>query len=543
MNKKKLLPIICFLSLVPLSSCFFFWPVDLLPDGNKTESERPDTGKEYTTYKTPSYPSDATKENLNKDSLGLGLDQRYLPSTGERKILVIPIETKDDSFTKDEITRIEKGFFGEASETGWESVSSFYEKSSYGKLKISGEVSPVVRINQTTSQAEDSAKAYDKKNMTYTDTILKSALNAIANSVNLDNYDTDGDGYLDAVWMVYSPRYDSSSDFYWAYTTWSEDNSTFSGKKACCYAWASVDFLTQKKYTASFFDNKYLADSHTFIHETGHMLGLDDYYSYDYEYSRSNQDGNADTPVGGVDMMDFNIGDHDSFSKYLLGWISPTVLTKAYLEANQYQLTLRSQNRYGEAFLFPIYQGNVALYNGTPYDEYLMIEYYTPDGLNESDSEEAYTNNLATYRKSGVLVYHVNATVGKLVVDSARKIVWDGYAYDKLPPYSSEWGYDYLYSLIYSNTYSRGYDPDLKDDGLSYYRGRLISLLPATGSRINGSKSGFADDSVLYQVGSVFGGNGTYSKFRFDDGNSLPYSFMVTGTSDKDCVLKFTSLQ
>ncbi len=541
MNKKKLLPILCFLSLVPLSSCFFFWPIDLLP-GKKTDTETPDTGKSYTTYKTPNYPSNATKDNLNKDTLGLGYDQRYLPSTGDRKILVIPIETSDDSFTKDEITRIEKGFFGESSETGWESVASFYEKSSYGKLRITGEVSPIVRINQTTDQAEAQAKNYDKKNMTYTDAILKSALSAISDSVDLSEYDTDGDGYLDAVWMVYSPRYNSSSDFYWAYTTWSEDDSSFSGKKACCYAWASVDFLTQKKYTASIFDMKYLADSHTFIHETGHMLGLDDYYSYDYEYSKKNPDGNADTPVGGVDMMDFNIGDHDSYSKYLLGWLSPTVITEQYLQANDYSLTLRSQNRFGEAFLVPVYNGNKALYNGTPYDEYLLIEYYTPDGLNEQDSEELYTNNLSTYQKSGVLVYHVNATVGKLLPESSKSIVWDGCAYDKLPPYSSAWGYEYLYSLIYSNTYSRSYDPDLKDTNLSYYRGRLISLLPATGRRINGSKTGFADNDVLYQVGTTFGGTHTYSDFCFDDGNPLAYSFTVSSTSDKDCVLKFSSL-
>lgn len=534
MNKKSV-PVFLVFSLLSLTSCFFLQPIER-PTSETTATE---SGKEYTEYKKPNYPSGSKSEYLNKDLIGRGMDQRYLPSIGNSKILVIPIQMADDSFTTEELNRIEKGFFGKSEETGWESVASFYEKSSYGKLHISGEVTPVVKLNLTTREAENNASNYEKKNVTYTDSILKAALKAVDSSIDLTEYDTDGDGYLDAVWMVYSPKYSSSSDFYWAYTTWTEDETSFSGKKACCYAWASVDFLTQKKYTASLLSFDYLADSHTFIHETGHMLGLDDYYSYDYEYSKSNPSGNADTPVGGVDMMDFNIGDHDAFSKYYLGWLKPTVLTEEYLKANDYRLTLRSQNQYGEAFLLPVSSSGKTFYNGTPFDEYLLIEYYTPDGLNLSDAREAYTNKLACYSQPGVLVYHVNATVGKLVLNSKKQIVWDGYAYDMLPDYSSEWGYDYLYSLIYSNTYSRSYDPDLKDTNLSYYRGRLISLLPATGRRINGSKTGFADNSSLYTTGKTFGKNGIYSGFRFDDGNKPEYSFTVESTSSKNCVLRF----
>lgn len=530
--KKKIIALLSCLAVIPLSSCFF---LDYF-DKTSTDTSSKDTGKAYTEYKTPTYTSSFKSDNLNKDTLGLGYGQRYLPSKGDAKILVIPIAMEDDSFTSSELSLIEKGFFGKSSDTGWESVASFYEKSSYGQLHITGEVAPVCTLNLTTAEAESQAAIYDKKNLTYTDVILRSALNAISSKIDLTQYDTDSDGYLDAVWMVYSPKYSSSSDFYWAYTTWASDDTSYQGKKACCYAWASVDFLSRKNYFMSLTSS---ADAHTFIHETGHMLGLDDYYSYDYSYSSSNRSGNTDTPVGGVDMMDFNIGDHDAFSKYLLGWMKPTVLTEEYLSANDYKLTLKSQVQYGEAYILPTYKDGSINYNGTPYDEYLIIEYYTPTDLNEADSKSKYVNNLSTYSEYGVLVYHVNATVGKLLPDNSSKgIYWDGYAYDKLPSYSSDWGYYYLYYLIYSNTYSRGYDPELKDDGMDYYRGRLISLLPATGMRINGAKTGYSSGTSLYQKGDSFASD-IYKDFRFDDGTKPNYSFTVKSTSSKDCTLEF----
>ncbi len=61
------------------------------------------------------------------------------------------------------------------------------------------------------------------------------------------------------------------------------------------------------------------------IHETGHLLGLPDYY--DYDASNGPKGG-----VGGWDMMDSNWGDHNAFSKYLLGWIDPIVISSGTQE-------------------------------------------------------------------------------------------------------------------------------------------------------------------------------------------------------------------
>lgn len=533
MNKKKLFSALtACLFAASLTSCYFF-----LPNTGNTSSSAYANATGGTTYKTPTYTSSMTKENLNVTNVGLASGLHYLPSTGDVKLLVVPIATTDYSFTSSELDLLEKGFFGSADETGWQSVASYYETSSYGNLHITGEVTETLKLKYTAAALEASMSNGDSG--TLTSNLLLSVLDTLEEDYDLTEYDTNNDGYIDAVWLVYAPPYDTSSDLYWAYTTWAFSDSTFDGKYASLYSWASKDFLTAGGYKSGLLT--YLADAHTYIHETGHMLGLDDYYSYDADYSRSNPSGNADSPVGGVDMMDFNIGDHDSYSKYLLGWETPTVITEEYLEANSYQLTLSSFTETGQAYLLPLYNSDGEVdYNETPFDEYLLVEYYTPTGLNEKDSEHVYTGNLGTYTQPGVLVYHVDARIGKMKPVSQTELQWDGYAYDRLSSPNSEWAVYYIYTYIYNNTASYCYDQSLVDTGLSFYRGRLISLLPATGKRIDGLKTGYSSNTSLYTAGSSFDSS-VYSTFLFDDGSSPKFGFKVNTTSSSDCTLTFKS--
>ncbi|MFA6662467.1 MAG: hypothetical protein WCS56_05495, partial [Bacilli bacterium] len=62
---------------------------------------------------------------------------------------------------------------------------------------------------------------------------------------------------------------------------------------------------------------KGIVDAHTFIHETGHLLGAEDYYNY----------RGTSQPLGGLDMMDYNIGDHNLWTKMEYGWVDPIVVT------------------------------------------------------------------------------------------------------------------------------------------------------------------------------------------------------------------------
>lgn len=498
-------------------------------------------------YKEGTYDSSYSSDNLNLSNIGPGMGYHYMPSTGDVKILVVPIEIKGESFESKYGSKwketINNGFFGDSSDTGWESVASFYKKSSYGKLNITGTVTDKVTLTQTKSEFQKSFDSSNENNKTYTDEVMVSVLNSLETDEDFDfsEYDANNDGYIDAIWFIYSTEYDSSSKCFWAYTTWANVDGNVNGVKPSCYAWASYKFLQEQDYRpGSAYTYEKYSDAHTYIHETGHMMGLDDYYSYDYEYSVSNKNGNADTPVGANDMMDFNIGDHMAFSKYELGWITPTVVTKELISTNN-TLNLQSLTESGKAYLIPIYKDGSTDYNGTPFDEYLLVEYYTPTNLNQADSKKGYgLSRQKMYTKPGVLVYHVNARIGKIVATRNSGTIWDGTCYDKLPKYGSDssWGSSYAYTFIYSNTSSYSWDQSLKETGYNYYRGRLVSLLPANGVKIQGSKTGYASDRCLYTAGSKFDST-VYSSFKFDDGSTPAMGFKVLSTTDSDCSIQF----
>ena len=124
------------------------------------------------------------------------------------------------------------------------------------------------------------------------------------------------------------------------------------------------------------------------------------------------------------------------------------------------------------------------------------------------------------------------------MVAKGNNVVWDGYAYDKLPSYSAAWGKSYLYWYLYSNTKSYCFEDSLDDSKLSFYRGRLISLLPATGHRIDGNKTGYSKNTSLYTQGKTFDSS-LYPNFVFDDGSKPKYGFRVATTSSSSCQLTF----
>ena len=100
----------------------------------------------------------------------------------------------------------------------------------------------------------------------------------------------------------------------------------------------------------------------TVIHETGHALGLEDYYDTT----------GATGGFGGGTMMALNVGDHEAYSKAILGWIDPYIVinTDTTITLDEYELS-------GDAIFI------AKDYDGVYFNEYYIIDYYTPTGLNE----------------------------------------------------------------------------------------------------------------------------------------------------------------
>lgn len=353
--------------------------------------------------KPTTIPKDTTRlEDIIKD---MGKDEatgevygvtRGLPSIGNPKVLVIPISFTDYPAPSDMVNNLERAFFGDSSTTGWESLSSYYQKSSYGKLNIEGTVLPVFQTGKEASY-------YDAKDKGDYE-IIQAALKYYDKDIDYSEYDSDKDGYIDSIYLVYTCEINRNDDnsMWWAYTYeyFTDDIEKYDNVEADFYLLAGYDFLTE--IPASGKTLKYNLE--TFIHETGHLLGLDDYY--DTDTSKGPAGG-----LGGGDMMDYNVGDHNPFSKAILGWVDPLVMGD-----DDATVTLRSFGSTGDCLII------AKNFNNSLFTEYFIIDFYTPDGLNQM--EAGYSG---LFSKSGIRIYHIDATPN----DPTKGVsIWDVYKYN-----------------------------------------------------------------------------------------------------------------
>ena len=524
MKKKQILNFgLLVLSIVTLSSCSCSSIINF-----GSESSTPD-------YPSNTIPVELGKyagQNITLKEVKAAGDTICLDPTGNQNILVIPITFKDYplerlNLKEEDVKRnISDAFFGEALDTGWESVSSFYKKSSFGKLNLTGEVSDIVTLNYnlvdfvTQGQAEPTYYALEKSVQEFKKNYQG----------DITKFDQNHDGYLDAVWMVYLPPYlnseteawylrnepkftskeilNKASNVLWAYTYW--DTTTESDKKSPnpnVYAWASYEFLKNNDYCSFFGGCK--VDAHTFIHETGHVMGLDDYYSYDQ----------GDAPCGGLDMMDNNVGDHNTYSKYMYGWVEPEIVK----EPGTYHL--RPAESTGDCLLVPT---SLDSFNNSPFDEFLMLEYYTPTGLNLLDSKHAYESGVRNFYEPGVKIYHVDSRLGNLKYKHSMigqsGMVFEGYT-DKVISTKDS------YTTIVANNTPR----------YSYTNDRLLTLL----SDAHGAKSNYyyvdrprnlANNKDLFQEGSLVNG------FTFNDKQKMNYQITFENMNEEGIDIVFKSL-
>jgi M6 family metalloprotease-like protein len=447
------------------------------------------------------------------------------PSPGNVRALVVPVVFKDEATTyttsnaagKEALSAINTAFFGTSSDTKyWESLSTYYNKSSYGKLNITGTVTDFFYTASTLKTYEDqSDKAGNSASITTA--ILEDAytnfFTGASPAYKVSDYDSNSDGTIDVIWLVYMHSYaETNNDYHsgllWAYTYWD-----FNDYDALAnYSWASYDFINEGTQTGF--------DAHTFIHETGHQMGLDDYYSYDDDTKTSI----ARAPLGGTDMMDYNIVDHCSFSKYCLGWVTPTVAV------NDSSYTLKPFESSGDCLLL------ASNFNGTCFDEYYLLEYYTPTGLNQLDSQTTYTNNLEGLTDSGLRILHVDQRLGKIVEKKtahSSSWVWDGNYYDIVDTTEAS---TYYYTPVNSNSKEYCYD-------ISNYN-CLVSLVQASGQTnlvstdLNTSKK--ATNADLFDTSSYIFGQEI--KPMSDEGWALPDKVTITSMDSTGITINLTSI-
>lgn len=446
----------------------------------------------------------------------------FMPSIGNSKLLVVPVlfsdTTKTDTEKTEMQTEIQKVFFGESSDTGWESVASYYKKSSYGKLNIQGKVSECVTLPKTF--ANYNAKATANINIIMAQVYKDLFVNG---SYKVEDYDNNGDGIVDGIYMVNEAPIDSKGQgLGWAFTTWYI--KSILKYPIGAYSWSSIDFATKGNgYSVAY------PDAHTYIHEMGHVLGLNDYYDTYNSYN---------SVAGGNNMQDFNVCDHDPYSKYLWGWANPTVITEENTDAS-ITIDLKPMEDSGDCVVL------ASKFNGSALDEYLLLEYYTPTGLNKKDSETKYESVLGI-NGSGIRLWHCDKRVYQAYIDTANDVV--SYDPNEMDPVFA--------SDLDTSTAVIDYATEIATNGSKNYASNFMShaelqLVRSTYGTDAYDITSAASEADLFKAGATFGtADDKFSDFAFysttthlsydcDEAEykaatkaALPYTFKVESVGD-----------
>ncbi len=242
-----------------------------------------------------------------------------LSTTGKARVAVIRVSfpgSEDGSVAAEKIPAGETdedllNAFNRAQDSSnslypYESIHAYYERSSLGKLDYQAAFVVSYTAKHPRSYYEtDNGKG-----------LFVEALAGVDERVDFSQCDANGDGYIDAVYLQFAGACGDWSSTWWPAKSTADPNSELGqldldGKHVC----STVKFAT-REYGASTGNFE-----QTLIHETGHVLGLPDLYSYETPRGPG---------TGTFDMMDNNIGEQNGLFKWLLGWITPDEITYVY---------------------------------------------------------------------------------------------------------------------------------------------------------------------------------------------------------------------
>ena len=212
---------------------------------------------------------------------------------------------------------------------------------------------------------------------------------------DLSKFDTDNDGYADLVMMIFDdPSVDGEDDI----------GTLYGGKVVSipydhCVNSADHEYpscthvMCLEKYHMMYDQYR-----NTLIHEIGHMFGVSDLYN-----GNDAEGYESHTPLG-FDMHDTETGDLNAWTKMSFGWIDPYVITP---DIEEVTIRLRCSALYPDCILIPTSKG----WNGTPFDEFILVEVLAKAGNNERDWDDfmlwpAQKNDPPRY--GGVRILHVD---------------------------------------------------------------------------------------------------------------------------------------
>lgn len=275
--------------------------------------------------------------------------------TGKKKGIVILMQFTDMKFKAANNREkyydiLNKENYSEGSFRG--SVADYFKAQSNGLFELQFDVvGPYTAKNKYSYYGANDSEGNDMR----PDELIVEAVKAADSEVNFSDYDWDGDGEADQVFVVYAGKGEATSgqeNTIWPHMYWlayTNRTVTLDGTKIDTYACSNE--LTS---------GGSIDGIGCFCHEFSHCLGYPDFYDVTYQgwfgmgqldlMDQGSYNGNSFCPAG-----------YTAYEKWMAGWLEPTVLADE--DVNVDNLLATSEN--GKAYI---------MYNDAHEDEFYIIE-------------------------------------------------------------------------------------------------------------------------------------------------------------------------
>ena len=315
----------------------------------------------------------------------------YFPHTGSPKVLVILAEFADTTFTIQNTKQVFTNYLmneGHFTETAYrqngnyKGVRGYFKDCSYGKFTPTFDVVGPVKLPKPQTY-------YGAGDDNITD-LMTDACNAVDNEVDFSQYDANGDGLVDLVYIIYAGhsanyRGNASTDI-WPKSGTTILSKTFDGKSIRRYGVSNELAGRENKKK----EKETINGIGLFCHEFSHTLGLPDIYAIPGT-AAADQDNQGmeywDLMDGGTEVQNGRVpSPYLAWEREAMGWMTIDKLT-----SDQQVTDLKSLENGGKAY--KILNKNVA-------NEFIVLQSIQQGGWYQGWTKTQIPKGLLAYRIS-----------------------------------------------------------------------------------------------------------------------------------------------
>lgn len=414
-------------------------------------------------------------------------------AVGQKKFLVVLAEFSDKSFT---VANPQQAFSDMLNEKGYSdngatgSARDYYYENAHGIFEPIFDVFGPVKLSQTVSYYGKNDSSGNDENAHLA---IRDACKALDSTVDFSQYDLDGDGEVDLVYLVYAGK--GEADGGASNTIWPHQWFLYSGGGVSL----NLDGKRIDRYACgSELNGSGTIDGlGTICHEFGHAMGLPDFYDTDYDTN-----GQART------LLDFSLMDAGSYNNN--GWTPPYLNMEERIMIGWLSEDDVLEFPRNGSYTLESVQNNVGYKIPTEKEgEYILLE---------CRNDEGWDSALPAF---GLIAYHVDKSsriisIGSGVTSSAYDLWanWDYYnainengnhpcfyVIASASPYSCSYGMQY-YSSYGMYAYTKPYT-DLPFPGGKNVTSYTPRSWDGTDTQIKLSSIAYADGKVGFTVSGI----------------------------------------